>query len=47
VSIWSNCLGYSVITVLTGEWEASIILPMMTRSRNKVTLKLEQGQFSE
>jgi hypothetical protein len=27
VSIWSNCLGCSVIMVLTGEWEATIILP--------------------
>jgi hypothetical protein len=27
VSIWSNCPGYSVITVLTREWEAVIILP--------------------
>jgi hypothetical protein len=27
VSIWSNCLGCSVITVLTGESEAAIILP--------------------
>jgi hypothetical protein len=27
VSIWSNRLGCSVITVLTGEWEATIILP--------------------
>jgi hypothetical protein len=26
VSIWSNCPGCSVITVLTGEWEAAIIL---------------------
>jgi hypothetical protein len=27
VSIWCNCPGCSVITVLTGEWEAAIILP--------------------
>jgi hypothetical protein len=27
VSIWSNCSGCSVITVLTEEWEVSIILP--------------------
>jgi hypothetical protein len=27
VSIWNNCPGCSVITVLTGEWEAAIILP--------------------
>jgi hypothetical protein len=27
VSIWSNYPGCSVITVLTGEWEAAIILP--------------------
>jgi hypothetical protein len=26
VSIWSNCPGCSVITVLIGEWEAAIIL---------------------
>jgi hypothetical protein len=26
VSIWSNCPGCSVITMLTGEWEATIIL---------------------
>jgi hypothetical protein len=26
VSIWSNCQGCSVITMLTGEWEAMIIL---------------------
>jgi hypothetical protein len=27
VSMWSNCLMCSVIMVLTGEWEAAIILP--------------------
>jgi hypothetical protein len=27
VSIWSNYPGYSVITVLTREWEPAIILP--------------------
>jgi hypothetical protein len=27
VSIWSNYSGCSVFTVLTGEWEAAIILP--------------------
>jgi hypothetical protein len=27
VSIWSRCPGCSIITVLTGEWEATIILP--------------------
>jgi hypothetical protein len=27
VSIWSNCSGCSVITVLTREWETMIILP--------------------
>jgi hypothetical protein len=26
VSIWSNCPGYSVITVLTEEWKVAIIL---------------------
>jgi hypothetical protein len=26
VSIWSNCPGCLIITVLTGEWEAAIIL---------------------
>jgi hypothetical protein len=27
VPIWSNCPGCLVITVLTEEWEATIILP--------------------
>jgi hypothetical protein len=27
VPIWSNCPWCSVITMLTGEWEAAIILP--------------------
>jgi hypothetical protein len=48
VSIWSNCPGCSAITVLTREWMGcKDHLAMMTRSTNKVTLKLEQGQSSK
>jgi hypothetical protein len=46
VSIWSNYLGCPVITVLL-ENEKHDHIAMMTRSTNKVSLKLEHGQFSE
>jgi hypothetical protein len=43
VSIWSNCPGCSVITVLTGEREATIILPRRQGAQTKSLSNLSKG----
>jgi hypothetical protein len=43
ISIWSNCLGFLVITVLTGELEAAIILPWRQGAQTRLLSNLSKG----